>query len=42
MAASGEHLALHVAQAAPIAQIPLADIRVLNPRSRNQQVFARR
>ncbi|ATB64791.1 MULTISPECIES: ParB/RepB/Spo0J family partition protein [Pseudomonas] len=41
MAASGEHLALHVAQAAPIAQIPLADIRVLNPRSRNQQVFAR-
>lgn len=41
MAASVEHLALHVAQAAPIAQIPLADIRVLNPRSRNQQVFAR-
>lgn len=41
MATSGEHLALHVAQAAPIAQIPLADIRVLNPRSRNQQVFAR-
>lgn len=41
MVTSGEHLALHVAQAAPIAQIPLADIRVLNPRSRNQQVFAR-
>ncbi|MDT4811368.1 nucleoid occlusion protein [compost metagenome] len=37
----GNHPALHVAQAAPIAQIPLADIRVLNPRSRNQQVFAR-
>lgn len=41
MATSEEHLALHVAQAAPLAQIPLADIRVLNPRSRNQQVFAR-
>ncbi|MGE7990315.1 ParB/RepB/Spo0J family partition protein [Pseudomonas sp. NPDC089554] len=41
MATSGEHLALHVAQVAPIAQIPLTDIRVLNPRSRNQQVFAR-
>lgn len=37
----GNHPTLHVAQAAPIAQISLADIRVLNPRSRNQQVFAR-
>lgn len=37
----GGHPALHVAQASPIEQIPLADIRVLNPRSRNQQIFAR-
>ncbi len=33
--------ALHIGCAEPIQNIPLNKIRVLNPRSRNQQVFAR-
>ncbi|MCY1293188.1 nucleoid occlusion protein [compost metagenome] len=35
------HAPLHVAEAAPIQHIPLEQICILNPRSRNQQVFAR-
>lgn len=32
---------LHVAEASTVQRIPLEQIRVLNPRVRNRQVFAR-
>ena len=35
------HLPLHVAAACPIQMVALDAIRILNPRSRNQQIFAR-
>lgn len=35
------HLPLHVAAACPIQMVALHAIRILNPRSRNQQIFAR-
>lgn len=38
---SNECAALHIGNAEPIQNVPLEKIRVLNPRSRNQQVFAR-